>query len=177
MQTIEAGKSGFFNALAVIVVPILDFLLKKKVLKGVEVASVIIACVGVGLLELGPSGELTISSGDVLAFMQTIFFGVGYWRLESESQAYSQQSARLTVGQLAAVAFGSAIYAGTEMGFGHLDPNLGGHLIEWLMDPVIVGSLFWTGLISTALALVSKPLKKSKRREFSLISFFFFFPL
>lgn len=155
LQTVAAGKSAFFNALAVVVVPILDVLFKSKILSKIEIASVLMACVGVGLLELGPEGGLTISSGDVLAFMQTIFFGMGYWRLESESHQHSHNAGRLTVGQLSAVAFGSMVYALTEMGFGHLDISLADKLMEWLGDPFIVGALMWTGLISTALALVS----------------------
>jgi len=155
LQTVAAGKSAFFNALAVVVVPILDVLLKNKVLRKMEVVSVLIACLGVGLLELGPEGGLTISSGDVLAFMQTIFFGVGYWRLEAESHAHNEQAARLTIGQLSAVAFGSTVYAFTELGFGHLGVTSTEQVMDWLRDPFIIGSLIWAGLFSTALALVS----------------------
>jgi len=153
LQTVAAGKSAFFNALAVVVVPILDVLFKSKVLKKIEVASVLIACLGVGLLELGPEGGLKISSGDVLAFMQTIFFGVGYWRLESESHQHSHQAGRITSGQLSAVAFGSLIYAVTECGFGHLEMSSTSQIMDWFSDPFIIGSLVWAGLISTALAL------------------------
>ena len=155
LQTVSAGKSAFFNALAVMVVPVLDVVFKSKVLKKSEMASVLVACLGVGLLELGPEGGLTISSGDVLAFMQTIFFGVGYWRLESESHTHSHQAARLTVGQLSAVGFGSLVYAMTEFGFGHLDVTSIDQVFGWFEDPFIIAALFWTGLISTALALVS----------------------
>lgn len=155
LQTVAAGKSAFFNALAVVVVPILDLLVKRKMLRGLQVASVLIACLGVGLLELGPSGGLHISSGDVLAFMQTIFFGVGYWRLEEESHTHNEQAGRLTVGQLCAIAFGSAVYAVTEFAFGHLDMSSTEHMMEWFGDPFVIGALVWAGLISTALALVS----------------------
>lgn len=155
LQTVAAGKSAFFNALAVVVVPILDVMFKSKILKPTEIASVLIACLGVGMLELGPEGGLTISSGDVLAFMQTIFFGIGYWRLESESHTHSDQAARLTIGQLSAVGVGSLFYAFTELGFGHLGISSFEQVIGWFEDPFIVGALLWTGLISTALALVS----------------------
>ncbi len=164
LQTVAAGKSAFFNALAVVVVPILDVLFKRKILKKVEVASILIACIGVGLLELGPEGGLTISSGDILAFMQTIFFGVGYWRLEAESQMHSHHAARLTIGQLVAVAIGSTVYALTELGFGHLDTFSPVQIIELLGNPMIIGALFWTGLVSTALALVCiSPLQHRSR--------------
>lgn len=134
-----------------IVVPILDALVKGKVLQRKEIAAVGLACLGVGLLEVGPSG-LTITSGDLLAFTQTIFFGIGYWRLEAVSHAHPHQAARITVGQLAAVASGATVYALTEFGLGHLQLNFE-ELVEWFGDPFITGALVWTGLFSTALAL------------------------
>ncbi|KAL3904493.1 MAG: hypothetical protein SGILL_010046 [Bacillariaceae sp.] len=151
LQTVAAGKSAFFNALAVIVVPILDALLKGKILHRKEIAAVGLACLGVGLLEVGPKG-LIITPGDVMAFMQTIFFGIGYWRLEAVSHAHPHQSARVTVGLLAAVATGATIYALTELGLGHLDVSVD-LFVEWMGDPFILAALAWTGLIATALAL------------------------
>jgi hypothetical protein len=136
------------------VVPILDVMFKGKILKQRELVSVLLACFGVGLLELGPSGGLHVTSGDLLAFAQTIFFGIGYWRLESESHAHSNQAARLTVGQLTAVACGAVVYALTEIGLGHVDIASMDQLVDWLGDPFILGALVWTGLVSTALALV-----------------------
>jgi drug/metabolite transporter (DMT)-like permease len=151
LQTVAAGKSAFFNALAVIVVPILDALIKGKILQRKEIAAVGLACLGVGLLEVGPSG-LMITPGDILAFMQTIFFGIGYWRLEAVSHAHPHQAARITVGQLGAVATGATIYALTEFGLGHLELSID-QFVQWMGDPFILGALMWTGLISTALAL------------------------
>ena len=148
--------------MAVVVVPLLDVAFKNKILSKTEGASILLACIGVGLLELGPEGGLTISSGDVLAFMQTIFFGVGYWRLEAESHKHSHNAGRLTVGQLSAVAFGSLIYAFTEIGFGHIDVSLADKVMDWLGDPFIIGALIWTGLVSTALALVSSCVSATK---------------
>jgi drug/metabolite transporter (DMT)-like permease len=144
-------QSAFFNSLAVVVVPLLDALVKGKILQKKEIASVALACFGVGLLEVGPTG-LQITPGDILAFMQTIFFGIGYWRLEAVSHAHPHQAARVTVGQLAAVAAGASLYALTEFGLGHMEISID-LFIEWLGDPFILGALAWTGLISTALAL------------------------
>jgi drug/metabolite transporter (DMT)-like permease len=135
------------------VVPILDVLFKGKILKQRELAAVVLACFGVGLLELGPSGGLRITSGDLLALSQTLFFGIGYWRLESVSHAHPHHAARLTVGQLLAVAGGAALYALTELGLGHIPVPSVDQFIGWLGDPFILCALAWTGLISTALAL------------------------
>eukprot|EP00934_Nitzschia_sp_Nitz4_P001545 Nitzschia sp. Nitz4//scaffold23_size168460//123415//124982//NITZ4_002239-RA/size168460-processed-gene-0.233-mRNA-1//1//CDS//3329543695//1545//frame0 len=155
MQTIPAGKSAFFNALAVVVPPVLDVLFRSKILQGVEILSILIACAGVGLLELGPTGDVKISFGDILAFMQTIFFGVGYWRLEEESHNHNEQAGRLTMGQLFAVAFGSIVYALSEFGLGHTNPEElpPDGLFGWMQSPFVIGALFWAGLMSTALAL------------------------
>ena len=125
--------------------------MRGKILQRKEIASVALACLGVGMLEVGPSG-LQVTPGDVLAFMQTIFFGIGYWRLEAVSHAHPHQAARVTVGQLTAVAGGATLYAFTEYGLGHMDASVD-LFIEWLGDPFILGALVWTGLVSTALAL------------------------
>jgi drug/metabolite transporter (DMT)-like permease len=87
-----------------------------------------------------------------LAFSQTLFFGIGYWRLESVSHAHPHHAARLTVGQLAAVAGGAILYALTEFSLGHVHATVD-ELFEWMGDPFILGTLAWTGLICTALAL------------------------
>jgi drug/metabolite transporter (DMT)-like permease len=145
-------QSAFFNALAVIVVPILDCFLRGKILDGKAAGAVALACAGVGLLELGPTGDIHVTSGDLMALSQTLFFGVGYWRLESASHGHPHQAARLTVGQLSAVAMGAAIYTTSEFALGHVTATTD-QFVEWLGDPFIVGSLVWTGLVSTALAL------------------------
>ena len=135
-----------------IVVPILDVMFKGKRLNHFEIAAVALSCFGVGLLELGPTGDFSISPGDLMAFAQTIFFGIGYWRLETESHKHPHYAARLTVGQLVAVAFGALIYALTEYALGHFNPTLD-QFVGWLGNPFILGALLWTGLVSTALAL------------------------
>lgn len=144
-------QSAFYNALSVVVVPILDALFKSKILKQRDIASIALACIGVGFLELGPTGDLVFSLGDLLCLGQTLAFGVGYWRLESESQKHPHHAARLTVGQLAAVAGGSVIYCFAELGVRNF-PRVD-QFVTWLGDPFIIAALMWTGLISTALAL------------------------
>jgi len=144
-------QSAFFSSLAVMVVPILDVIMSGRILQRTEIVSVILACIGTGLLEIDPNG-LQISASDVLAFTQTIFFGIGYWRLESVSHAHPDQSARVTVGQVNAIAGASLIYASTEFGLGHVDISLD-LFRKWMGNPFILGAILWTGLMSTALAL------------------------
>ena len=120
-------------------------------------------------MELGPTGDLVFSLGDLLCLGQTLAFGVGYWRLESESQKHPHNASRLVVGQLAAVAGGSAIYCFAELGIRDF-PSID-QFVTWLGDPFIVGALLWTGLISTALALYLETvaLKVVSARELTLL--------
>lgn len=148
-------QSAFFNALAVIVVPLLDNFFKSKQLGAKGMGSIALAIAGVAALQLGPAllnsgGDVALmESGDWFCLAQALFFGIGYWRLESTSSKYPNQAGRITAGQLLAVAAGSLAYvfAGPE----HL-PTM--HELQgWLTDGFIVKSLLWTGLISTAMAL------------------------
>jgi len=145
-------QSAFFNALAVIIVPLLDTAFRGKHMGSKEVFSVALAIAGVGLLQLGPSilsgVPVSLASGDVFCLAQAVLFGIGYWRLEAISGEQSTQAGRVTVGQLAGVALGSTVFCGVTTDL----PSLS-QLQGWLTDPFTVGSLAWTALVSTALAL------------------------
>ena len=138
-----------------IVVPLLDSAFRGKQLSMKEISSVLLALGGVGLLQLGPSildGDtpLAVASGDLFCLGQAVLFGIGYWRLEAISGQHSTQAGRITVGQLIGVALGATVFLGTTQ-MDHL-PTLS-QLQTWFMDPFITGSLLWTALVSTALAL------------------------
>lgn len=172
-KTNTTNQSAFFNALAVIVVPLLDALFKRKALGPRELGSVALAIAGVGLLELGPSSpsdvillvstmmDATASSapahsivsvGDVFCLGQALFFGIGYWRLGAASVAYPSESARLTAGQLAAVAVGAVLYWLVADGVTSAE-TVSQQIVTVLQDPFVWKALVWTGLISTALAI------------------------
>lgn len=89
-----------------------------------------------------------MTPGDIFSLAQALFFGIGYWRLERTSCAYPDQAARITVGQLVAVAGGSIFCC---LLVGEI-PSL--ELLQhWWTNEFIVKTLLWTGLISTALAM------------------------
>jgi drug/metabolite transporter (DMT)-like permease len=114
------------------------------------IVSAFMAVAGVALLQIGPSlGEnLLVSPGDIFSLAQALFFGIGYWRLESTSCAYPDQAARITVGQMVAVASGAIFYC---LLAGEI-PSL--ELLQhWWTNEFIVKTVLWTGLISTALAM------------------------
>ena len=146
-------QSAFFNSLAVVLVPILDMVFKSKSLTVQTAMSILLSCFGVGLLELGPEGDLTFTWGDMYAMGQTFCFGIGYWRLEAVSHQHSHQSGRLTVGQLGGVAAGSTLFALLELVFDEDGFPSIEQWIDWLGNYFILGALIWTGLVSTALAL------------------------
>jgi len=157
----DASKSAFFNALAVVVVPILDAVVRGRNLSLRKVLSILIAIGGTGLVELAPKLDPSIvtdgaffTSSDLFCFSQAFFFGFGYWRLEDASNAYPEESGRNTAGQLLAIAmgsvlfwFGSMVYDGTSL------VDVASNLQTWLSDPFILKGLVWTGLVSTALAV------------------------
>ena len=149
-------QSAFFTALAVIVVPLLDAAFKGKPLGLHSIASVLLAIGGVALLQLGPSLFASVatpvwSTGDWWCLTQAIFFGVGYWRLESASLCYPDQSPRIIAGQLVAISLAAVAY--------WLVVDMGGSLSSWsqlqswlFSDPLVWQIIVWTGLITTALA-------------------------
>jgi drug/metabolite transporter (DMT)-like permease len=146
------SQSAFFNALAVIIVPILDSIFRDKQLGLKGISSVALAILGVGLLLLGPSllegTPLAVTPGNGFCLGQAILFGIGYWRLESVSSQHPTQAGRITMGQLLGVALGATIFLGTTADF----PTVA-QLQGWLTNEFTLGALAWTALVSTALAL------------------------
>ncbi|CAB9517036.1 EamA-like transporter family [Seminavis robusta] len=153
LQTADASKSAFFNALAVIVVPLLDSFLGGKRMGAKGLSSVALAILGVGILQLGPSfltgTPMSFSQGDAFCLAQAAMFGVGYWRLEQISSQYPTQAGRITVGQLVGVAMGATIFCGVTEDI----PATLQQMPDWMSDGLLVGGLAWTALVSTALAL------------------------
>ena len=84
LQTSHASTAAFICSLAVIVVPILDTLFSKSKAPGSVISTLIpavLAACGVAALELGGSDLPGV--GDLWAFLQPLFFGLGFWRIES----------------------------------------------------------------------------------------------
>lgn len=155
LETIEAGKSAFICSLAVVVVPILDFLAGKKILSR-QVLGAGLAVVGVGFLEIGgstsaitESGALGLDLGDVLSLIQPLAFGLGFWRMEAAMRRFPDDAMKTTAAQLLSVFVVSAAYWWTSCGRfdGFPDPSL---VTSWIKNPSIFGALCWTGIITTA---------------------------
>lgn len=107
---------------------------------------------GMGLLQLGDvgsGGQMTITTSDILCACQALFFGIGYWRLESGSSAFPGQAGRITLGILLGVVAGSFTYSVAM----DIVPPIEAVWLTLLHIPHVTASLLWTGLASTAGAL------------------------
>jgi len=158
LETVDASKSAFICSLAVMIVPILDALTGKK-LSSRKIFGMLMAVSGVALLELGGpllspgSGYAlpSLSSGDLISFIQPLTFGIGFWRMEHFTQKFPDAASRLTASQLLSVAFVSITYC--ACGGGGVAPPSIDQVMEWLSNIDILAALAWTGIITTALTI------------------------
>jgi len=159
LKTTCASKSAFICSLAVVTVPILDYMWGKPLLRR-QVAGACLAAFGVYALELG--GEATsITEGDMLSLVQPLLFGLGFWRMEAAVEKYPTEAARLAAAQLLVVFGVSVSYLLLSSGDGAL-LSWGGaseavptapEILARLRDPSVLGMLFWTGVVTTALTI------------------------
>jgi len=159
LETTQASTSAFICAMAVVVVPILDFLSGKKILSR-QVIAAITALLGVALLELDGNalseGGFLLSKGDLYSMLQPLAFGMGFWRMEHAIRRYPNEAMKLTAAQLSAVAIISVLFTIITSGMSGLPPIA--EITTWAQNPVIVGSIIWTGLITTALTIYMETL-------------------
>mmetsp|Transcript_16653 Transcript_16653/g.28381 ORF Transcript_16653/g.28381 Transcript_16653/m.28381 type:complete len:479 (-) Transcript_16653:229-1665(-) len=109
LQTSSAGTSAFICALCVLFVPFLD-LLKGEPPPRRAVIAAVGASFGVALLEIGP-GTPPLTSNDFLSLLQPIFFGLGFWRMETFGRQYPKDALSLTAGQVSVVALFALVWA------------------------------------------------------------------
>lgn len=152
LDSTPAAESAFICSLAVVTVPMLDFLEGKKLLPR-QWAGAFLAVVGVAFLELvggSASPGHSLSTGDVLTMVQPFAFGIGFRRMEQAMHRFPKQASRMTAAQLLAVFMASLAY-----GFWAIDlPTLQSFpWNEWITDSSVLFSLFWTGVITTALSI------------------------
>jgi drug/metabolite transporter (DMT)-like permease len=168
LETTEASKSAFLCSLAVVVVPVLDYLFKEKKLESKQTIGTVLALLGVAILELGgggggsttaggavgSAGPLGLSSGDMFSLVQPLAFGMGFWRMEAAMHKYPNQALRSTAAQLLAVFVGSAAYCWGIESAGLSSPTLSFEVVrDWFGQPAIFAGLIWTGIVTTALTV------------------------
>ena len=166
LETTAASESAFICSLAVVTVPLLEFASGKKLLSR-EWIGAILAVVGVAILELGGANSShQLTTGDLCSLVQPLAFGVGFWRMDRGMKAFPKEAARSTAGQLFAIFLASGAYCAWSTGEPSSFP-----WHDWITNPALLFSLFWTGVITTALTIYmeTKALKTLSAAETTLI--------
>jgi len=180
LETTLASESAFLCSMAVVIVPLLDWVAGKRLLPRQWVGA-LMALIGVAILELGDTGaimssnsngDVIIPTGDLLSMIQPFAFGLGFWRMEQAMDRFPNEAPRMTAAQLMAIFISSVGFGLWTIGaFDHFfDGSSPGVALEglqsslasvstlypwneWASNSSIWLSLFWTGLITTALTI------------------------
>ena len=150
LETTRASTSAFICSLAVVIVPILDWLSGKKPSSRTVIGS-LVAVIGVALLELDGIEHASFINGDFFNLLQPFAFGIGFWRLEHAMKRYPEEAMKLTAMQLLTTAVLSILSCVMLSGLSGL-PSFH-EIITWVRNPVILRSILLTGLINTALTV------------------------
>jgi len=141
LLTTSADKSAFICSLNVLFVALAVGVMNRR-LELRSLAAALVACSGVGLIELG--SEVTPAAGDLLSLCQPVGFGMGYIRLEEIMRKYPNDAFAVTASKLAVVALTCLGWASVQAGGSLPDfsPILSSH--------VALSVILYTGLITTA---------------------------
>jgi len=164
LQTTTASKSAFICSMAVVIVPILDKIVGKPLLRR-QIVGACLAAFGVWALELGGQ-ETAITNGDIMSMVQPLMFGLGFWRMESAVEKYPTEAARLAAGQLLMIFLVSLSYlvcfSPVVDGMLHSDTcnvlPTPSEIFALLHNSSILGMLFWTGVVTTAFTIYMETL-------------------
>jgi drug/metabolite transporter (DMT)-like permease len=180
LETTLASESAFLCSMAVVIVPLLDWVAGKRLLPRQWVGAVM-ALIGVAFLELGDVGAIlslnndsgiAIPTGKVISMIQPVAFGFGFWRMEQAMDRFPKEARRMTAAQLMAVFITSVGYGLWTVGvfepffdessvgaaFAGFQSSLASITTlfpwnEWATNRSLWFSLFWTGCITTALTV------------------------
>jgi drug/metabolite transporter (DMT)-like permease len=151
LDTTPAAESAFICSLAVVTVPILDFCAGRP-LQSKQWVGAFLAVLGVAFLELvgEPLSGHSMSTGDLLTLVQPFAFGIGFWRMDDAMNRFPTQASRMTASQLLAIFMASLAYGGWALDLSTLHSY---PWAEWMTDPTLLFSIFWTGVITTAMTI------------------------
>jgi drug/metabolite transporter (DMT)-like permease len=173
LETTQASVSAFLCSLLVVVVPILDFIAGKSILPR-QVTGALLALAGVILLELGSNGEsisaITLTPGEILSLVQPVAFGLAIWRVEDSTRRFPNEGSLFAASSLFALFLSTTSYAIYSLGGINGLPDLS-QFMTWFSNPLIIGSLFWTGIITTAfpIYLETQALKAISAAEYTIL--------
>jgi drug/metabolite transporter (DMT)-like permease len=152
LETTEASKSAFIFSLAVIIVPLLDFIVGRHIYARQWIGA-LLAVAGCAFLELHGRNTRTSTDGafnlhkDLTSYLQPLAFGIAFWRMERAVHKHPDQVARLTASLLLAIFISSAVFCAWSVS------QLDIHVFEWndwFRDWRIVLSLIYTGCVTIA---------------------------
>lgn len=154
LKTTTASKSAFICSMAVVIVPILDYIWGKELLRR-QVIGACLAAFGVWALELGGQ-QNAITEGDMFSLIQPLMFGLGFWRMEAAVEKYPTEAGRLAAAQLLMVfliSFSYLIADNALLSDAHNALPTTSEIMAWLQDPHTLGMLLWTGVVTTAFTI------------------------
>ncbi|KAL7492229.1 hypothetical protein ACHAWT_002119 [Skeletonema menzelii] len=164
LRTTAAGTSAFICSMAVVTVPMLDYIFGRPLLRR-QIVGAALSAFGVWALEMGQDMS-SFTSDDLASLVQPIMFGLGFWRMEAAMEKFPSEAGRLASGQLFMVFLVSLTYLVCWSPVSddlmlqdacNVIPTMG-DIVTWLSDPSIVGMLIWTGLITTAFTIYMETL-------------------
>jgi K+-transporting ATPase, A chain len=166
LQTSPASTSAFICSLAVVTVPLYDFLSGKKI-SSRSILGAILAVMGVALLEVGDGileggmsvvdgvdsgrdGFLMPSTGTLYSLIQPVAFGMGFWRLEYWTRKFTgpDDGLKLTAAHMMTIA--SLMVVSSVLMF-HANGDIVYNVQEWMRNPTVLGAILWTGIVTTAI--------------------------
>lgn len=148
LQTTQSSKSAFICSLAVVVVPIVNAIVYKRKAPPTAWLAAVLAVLGVGLMTLEGKGTPP-SIGDLWSMGQPLGFGIAFVRSEQCMQENKSQALAMTAAQMVAVMAVSMLWVSFTL-------TANTPSISALYEPVNMAALFYTGVVTSALAVVGE---------------------
>lgn len=149
LESTPASTSAFLCSLAVVTVPMLDYLAGKK-MQSKQTIGALLAMIGVACLELDGLNGFHFDKNELFSLVQPFAFGMGFWRMEHYMRKFPQDAKKLTAAQLTAIFLSSLTVFIVISGGTMPDAS---QFNKWLANPIVIQSIAWTGLITTALTV------------------------
>lgn len=144
LERTTPSKSAFLTGLSIPLVPFVSSAVYRNLPRPVEVAGVIVATLGMGLMTLAPGAgwEWRMSTGDLLSFFCAVAFAIHIVVVGHYCQLEGFQS--LAVVQIATVAVLGSVFVWF------------GEPVRFHLTPAVVIAVLGTGLLATALAFTTQ---------------------
>lgn len=143
LERTTPSKSAFLTGLSIPLVPFVSSAVYRNLPRPVEVAGVIVATLGMGLMTLVPGAwEWRMSTGDLFSFFCAVAFAIHIVVVGHYCQLEGFQS--LAVVQIATVAVLGSVFVWF------------GEPVRFHLTPAVVIAVLGTGLLATALAFTTQ---------------------